>query len=449
MTITINDLKRAILQSGDVSSFADVYRRALADPPVDIVSDLATLIPLPQHTVLLNSIDEQLSGLFSHFENAEEATEKSLEGIDLELAALSRHGNNSGKYVHRIIHETNPDIIAVDASPAELGAHMRYACSLPYAVGLPIQTQIFKRDTGKKYAGGVYYPSSTIGITAIESWLHKIPVLPIGSPLKPIQMEFDPWGGQIDPDYVDRNTWESKQYVAHETFEYSVNADTGLQEGNDFARTAAYKLLETLDGRRRDSVLEEAGYVSSRIMDIAACARLSGRKIRVLALIDITHYVDLAFIASQMYQGTTNYFYIPRGTEAADGTMVMTGKVFDNPDGTGKTPAQELFQGQFDRHVKAKDSEILTESKVNGLLAEIGERVRTHQDVAGGLSVRGTIAFKEILGGLSEINGNVTQKNLVKAAFITLPPRITLKRKGDVVSINGDVKKEVLYRINF
>ena len=448
MTITISDLRRAILHGGDVSSFAKVYHRALAEPPVDIIAGFDSPLPLPHQSILLSGMDEQLSTIAAAFKQEEENRHSSLSEIDLTLVALSRYGNNAGKYIERVIDETHPDIIAVDACPIEFSAHILYACSLPSAVGLPVEAQITNRSSGQKYANTFFYPSSTIGIAAIESWLRKIPVLPIGYPLKPVQLEFDPWGGHIDPDYDDRNTWESKQYVAHNTFAHNVSSDTNLCDGNNLAREACLKLMTTLNARLKSTVREEAGYASSRILDIASYARLLGRRIRLLTLVDITHYVDMADITARACQGPMSAVYIPQKSEKMDEEMVMAAKVLDNPDHE-TTRAQELFRCHLDRFIQAKDSEILSQSKVDGLLAKIGERIRKHPDVARGLSVRGTIACREILGGLSELQGKLTQERLIKAAFITLPPRISLKRKGDEATIVSDVMKEVLYHIDF
>jgi Mg-chelatase subunit ChlD len=135
--------------------------------------------------------------------------------------------------------------------------------------------------------------------------------------------------------------------------------------------------------------------------------------------------------------------------------MILTGEVFDNLEGIGgenlheKTGAQELFQDQLEKFIRAKDSETLPESRAYGMLTQITNRARRHPDIVRGPSVRGTIAFKDILGGFSELNGVLTQKCMMKAALITLPPRISVARKGTGTAIIGDIMKEVLYRFSF
>ena len=449
MTLTTNDLRRAILNGGDVSSFADLYRHVLADPPFEIVSGFDTPIEIPQPSMLRSEIDKRFVSITS------DNRQSSIEDIDLKLVAMSRCGNNAAKYIQRIINDTRPDVIAVDACPVEVGAHIIYVGSLPYAVGLPVQVQYLKRSSGKRYANSFYYPSSTIGIALTAGWLGKIPVLPIGHPLKPIQMDFDPWGGHFDPDSDDRDTQESKQYAAHIAFESTVKATTNPREANNLAETAACRYRSTLNSRQEKALMEESGYAASRILDIAAYAGILGRKPRLLALVDIIHYVDTADTIAQMRQGTIHPTYRPPEAETSDEKIVLVGEVFDSAEGIGgensreTTGVQESFQDQLDKFIHAKESEILPESKAYGVLPQITDRVRRHPDIARGPSVRGTIAFKEILCGYSKLNGILTRKCLMKAALITLPPRISVARKGNGSAIIGDIVKEILYHISF
>lgn len=95
------------------------------------------------------------------------------------------------------------------------------------------------------------------------------------------------------------------------------------------------------------------------------------------------------------------------------------------------------------------DGEILHEFDVDWLISEIVSRTRTHPSVARGASVRGTIAFKEVLQGLSDIHGGITLDSINKAAIITLPSRISLREGEDKTALVTDIVKEVLYGIPF
>ncbi len=88
---------------------------------------------------------------------------------------------------------------------------------------------------------------------------------------------------------------------------------------------------------------------------------------------------------------------------------------------------------------------------MDDLIAAIVSRIRNHPDVVRGASVRGAIAFKEVLQSFEEMRSGLTRSSIEKAALITLPPRISTKQ-GDyesAVAIVSDIVKEVLYGIRF
>ncbi len=88
---------------------------------------------------------------------------------------------------------------------------------------------------------------------------------------------------------------------------------------------------------------------------------------------------------------------------------------------------------------------------MNDLIVAIVSRTRRHPDIARGASVRGAIAFKEVLQSFKEMQGGVTRSSIEKAALITLPPRISTKQGGyeSAVAIVSDIVKEVLSGIHF
>ena len=98
-----------------------------------------------------------------------------------------------------------------------------------------------------------------------------------------------------------------------------------------------------------------------------------------------------------------------------------------------------------------KNNEQLPEDKVDGLITTIVSRTREHPDIKRGASVRGTIAFKEVLQGFKEIQSGLTRSTIEKAAITTLPHRIYTKQ-GDyksAIAIISDIVKEILYGIRF
>ncbi len=88
---------------------------------------------------------------------------------------------------------------------------------------------------------------------------------------------------------------------------------------------------------------------------------------------------------------------------------------------------------------------------MNDLIAAIVSRTRDHPDIVRGASVRGAIAFKEVLQGFREMQDGVTRSSIEKAALITLPPRISTREGSyeSAVAIVSDIVKKVLSGIQF
>jgi Mg-chelatase subunit ChlD len=87
---------------------------------------------------------------------------------------------------------------------------------------------------------------------------------------------------------------------------------------------------------------------------------------------------------------------------------------------------------------------MITDFEAQKFIAEIVNRTRTHPEIARGVSVRGTIAFAEIMKSLALLHGGLNRTCIYKAALITLPPRISLKQKGDAKRIILQIVEEVL-----
>lgn len=91
----------------------------------------------------------------------------------------------------------------------------------------------------------------------------------------------------------------------------------------------------------------------------------------------------------------------------------------------------------------------LTESEVVGLVAAIVRRTREHPDIVRGVSVRGAIAFKQVLQGFAQIENRQTLGSVEKAAMITLPPRVLTRQRNQesARAIVSDIVNDVLYGV--
>ena len=110
----------------------------------------------------------------------------------------------------------------------------------------------------------------------------------------------------------------------------------------------------------------------------------------------------------------------------------------------------EVSDDDIRRDISCMREERLTESEVVELIADIVQRTRQHPDIVRGASVRGAIAFKQVLQGFVQIENRQTRGSVEKAAMITLPPRVLTRQvdKESATAIVSDIVKEVLYGID-
>ncbi len=97
--------------------------------------------------------------------------------------------------------------------------------------------------------------------------------------------------------------------------------------------------------------------------------------------------------------------------------------------------------------ISAMKEEPLTDDEAIGLISAIVQRTRNHPDIVRGASVRGALAFRQVLQGFEHLGNGQTRNSIEKAAMITLPSRIAT-RQGNSASageIIGDIVREILY----
>ncbi|MBN1625442.1 MAG: VWA domain-containing protein [Deltaproteobacteria bacterium] len=118
-------------------------------------------------------------------------------------------------------------------------------------------------------------------------------------------------------------------------------------------------------------------------------------------------------------------------------------------------PKKSKAWGPFRKDLKQSSlvnrCEPISEEELNALIANIVQQIRSHPGIARGPSVRGTIAFKDVLQGFKEIQGGLTGVSIEKAALVTLPHRVGLNQgyTGFPKDIVIGIVKEVLYGIRF
>ena len=452
--ITVGDLRRAILRGGDVSSMESVLQRALGCPPFPVISSFKEPQFITDSAVLFSSAGASLSD-FSEEEIKNVETSASLFGIDIKLVPIAPYGRNIARFLTGLFKETKPDIIAMDLSPVEMGAQILYTFSFFNVLGLPLQADIRFADSGEEYLNKLFYPGSVPSTAILRGFLDKTPLIPVGRPLRSKRQGTTPDGGVIDLDLLENPQWESNLLLAYREINEVMKGVDNLEEYIRQVGEISLSLTKTLGGTLRDSLIEEARYSCSRILDFTAGLRPGEHQARLLVLVDPSRYGDIEYIIGLLRQGISEEIYKRAESNRRSRKMVLAGWINEaiNDEAQDylpeKTPAQELFLSALEQYNRSQESEILSESEFHRLIVQISRRTRIHPDIIRGVSVRGAIAFEEVARGVSELHQGITRVSLAKAAMITIPPRINVKPEIDASSIVKDITLEALYGLSF
>src|ERR1035437_3855658 len=378
MGITINDLRRAILADGDISVFAEVYSWALGGAPVPVTSRWDVPLRLPEPNVLADYPDAVFSNQLSR-RGRSNATLTDGQ-LDLTLVVVAPNGKNSGTYLERVIEETRPDVIALDISPIGLSADILYAFSLYNALGIPTCAEIRHRDSGQLYLTREFYPGGMTESAIIRSWLGKIPLVLVGQRSK----------RTMNLEELESAVWESELTAAQTTLDEELENTLNLETSNLITARIGDSLLKSLSGEQRESLSNEACYIASRIIDIAAST--PGRKVRILAIVDLPHYPDIEELRKGLEPGVAAEIYVPQRAEVKPAEMTMIRSDRDASVEVNHRPisepnlAQRLFVNQFNDFIQTRDNEVLALTEARRLVTEITSRIRPHPGVRLGVS---------------------------------------------------------------
>ena len=455
MTITLGDIKRALFNGGDVTSFSGIYQQALGIPADCIKPSLKGPLALPETAVMLKQIDENLATLVTGWTEGKSQPFQPEANVNLTLITLPPYGQNTSDYLSRIIDQLKPDIIAIDTPPMELSANLLYSFSLSAALGLPVHGEILAKKDGVFYAGELFYPGNTTELTIIKSWLGKIPLVSAGVPVrKPEFLDADFIMSYVDESYMERELAKSKITACWQNLDSNLGKTTTLKKGIEAGNEVSLDLMKNISTKLREALAEESCYIASRIME-AASIGIQKKRTRLLAITDISHYQDVEHVIGFLMKGITDEIYLPAKSYTIPYDMVMVGRYSEETNKQAKefTPesslAEQLFNIKFDEMTKQLETEILEPAEVNRIITESVIRTRNHPDISRGASVRATLAFKEIIGALAEVRRGITRDCIVSSALITLSPRITTLRGIGASDVIRDIITETIYNIHF
>ena len=449
--ITIRDIRKAILGGGEINAFTSLLHEALGKPPVPSLATLETPQTLPPATSLLEPLDTGLKSLFTSWLTWPEGKEHEKphsELTKLMLVEVAPYGRHISGFLEKVIDEVRPDVLVLDAPPITLRSNMLYAFSLPCAVGLPGYADI-RFASGRPYASETFYPGNMREVSIVKSWQRRTPLIPVGMS----RALGHPSLRIADEDVQDEEFTGLRLQTAYQEFDDSLKSKSNLEQE---LRTSgiSLSLKNSVSISMYNRWQEESRYIASRIMEIASLLDKLGRKAKILAIVDIKHYQDIERNLSLLSQGIIDDIYLPPISDVAAAMLVEIRHSESLNDHARQyipetTPTQTTFAKALDRWSKAKQKELLTENKSDELISLIGQATRNHSAIVRGTSVRGTIALREVLDAISQIEPGLTRGNLERAALISLPSRIYLKPdiRESGASIVSEIAKEILYDI--
>ncbi|MBI2860933.1 MAG: VWA domain-containing protein [Chloroflexi bacterium] len=450
MGISVPDIRRAILGGGNVSVFQPALRRALDELPVSGASALGAPEMMPGAAALLRLLDAELASLVEAWLEGGSAGLAPATG-EVQVVGMAPYGRNTGLYLEKVIELVRPDIVAVDVSPGGLAANMMYSFGMTGAAGLPVYGEVTDAETGQFHSVETLCPGDLAQTVVVKCWRERIPLVPAGMP--PVSRRSRP-----EEALLDREIKKSSLHMAYQAFDaelgkvpLSLDA-TGLVQQID---QACSSLGGAIGSEVNEKFIDEAGYTASRIADLASFLESRGRKARVLAVVKLEHYDNLRFMTDLLAKGITDEIYQPARHDVLSATMTSRHSAklaaFASEHGPETTLLQELFRDELQKFSRQQENEEPPPEDVDYLVSTISSRTRSHAGVTRGASVRGTMAFRDVVLGFRALEGRTTLGHIEKAALITLPPRMAT-RQDDYDSARAvvqDIAREVLYGIRY
>ena len=452
MCVTAADLRRAAISRGDISTFVDLLHNTPGSPSFPYMKSLGVPVPLPEPTTLLANISAELASLVDTWIQGKTPGIHIFPEVEIVPVGLSFTDPNAGTHLKAIVDKISPEVIAIDLSPLALSMNMLYTFSLPAAIGLPLYMETIDRDDGRVYIGDKFSPNTAATSVLSMCWSGSIPLVPIGMPFIPGYMRKVADGASdsrrvqetkllIDNPYIDENYFDLEDFTGSEAYCDIYGSER-----------------KSVENIRSEMLIEEAIYVAGRIMESAVVAQGISKNIRILAVINDKYIAQVRYAMDQLKKGIIDdETYIEPREDVPISTVDAIGRHIYRVDEreflhtNNMRELQARFSRELEKLCDAKVQDRPNESKVDAILAEIVSRVREHPDMKRNLSVRGTIAFKEVLHGFKEIYGALTLASIGKAALTTLPHRISTTHLGyhTAREIVIDVVKEVLFGFRF
>ena len=109
-----------------------------------------------------------------------------------------------------------------------------------------------------------------------------------------------------DEAYLDKEMQKSNLLAAYHALDERLSNTPHLQEVTEITQDICSDLRKAMAGKISEALIDEASYAASRIMELASFIYGLGRNAKLLAIVDIKHYLDTQYVISLLKKGLTD-----------------------------------------------------------------------------------------------------------------------------------------------
>lgn len=437
MSITLEDIRKALQNQGDGTILQKPLKKALKNPP------LAEIKTTP--TALLKPLNPELAEMVESWMGGRELPKKSTLGIKLLIKPAVPYGRNLSKFIEDSIAKFKPDVVALDTPPVTgLGAGNFYAFSLHNMVGLPLLVQTLSSE-GVLLDKSAFFSGCLLETAIIKCHLEGIPLVPIGVPARKTPSRTE----QIFQQLLEK---------VYEDFDKALSMPLTDQETQELAQQLITQIWNSSLSvkEEREYLIDECCYLASRITELCTLLKKGSR---ILIFLEVKHFNDLEPLLKTLNKGThywEEFYQPPIGVGRQSHYQVSEEKInhlweYARTKGPLSTLCQRLFQRVFHKWAIKIAKELLTSSFTDRLIAHILKATRNHPEIERGASVRGSLALREVAQGFACLENGLNRSALYQASLVTLPHRIKMKpgSERESLSIIKEISQEILYELSY
>ncbi|MBN2107295.1 MAG: VWA domain-containing protein [Deltaproteobacteria bacterium] len=417
--ITTSDLRHALERGVTLKEFEATVLRRMKLPPAELMA--ASPLYLLQQTApeLTEMVQQWMDGSWRPPQGPAPNNKN-----PFLLAPVSPRKMDVPAYLAQFSKAGPPALIAIDASPAEVGAALQYACSLPYGLQAPVRmVHIVKEQVTAELD---FHPGDFLCELAVWCLKNKIALVPLATPQRLVASEFQFLYNQM--------LGEAQAEFAREA--HRIKNQSALERLAAGCTQQVFGAGLSLVDEREDLITRSC-YLASRLLDLGTHLAATGNRHGPLLMLykmqlslDLPPLVNMFFstpaAVAEMYE-----YHEPQHA-GTFGMHILTAA--DDAD----APEKHYFvhgakmRTAIEKLLADRRQEKLALNEIDRLCAQVAQALRHHPHVERPAGVRGTLAMREIAQGLGLIRGAVTREALAKAAFIALPHRLRLAQSDDI-----------------